>query len=53
LLQRYHQARLPQIKPEEQPHLFEVLGSVSAFKDTNATLNITILRLGCEQKKLT
>ncbi len=40
LLQRYHQARLPNIKPEEQPHLFEVLGSVSAFKDANATLNI-------------
>lgn len=40
LLQRYHQARLPSIKPEEQPHLFEVLGSVSAFKDANATLNI-------------
>jgi ATP-dependent helicase YprA (DUF1998 family) len=40
LLQRYHQARLPNIKPDEQPHLFEVLGSVSAFKDANATLNI-------------
>lgn len=40
LLQRYHQARLPNIRPEEQPHLFEVLGSVSAFKDANATLNI-------------
>lgn len=40
LLQRYHQARLPNIKPEEQPHLFAVLGSVLAFKDANETLNI-------------
>lgn len=40
LLQRYHQARLPTIKPEEQPHLFEVLGKVSDFKDPQATLNL-------------
>jgi hypothetical protein len=41
LLQRYHQARLPEIEPEEQPHLFEVLGSVSDFKSPNTTLNIS------------
>ncbi|MCA1602259.1 MAG: DEAD/DEAH box helicase, partial [Acidobacteria bacterium] len=29
LLQRYHQDRLPDIAPEEQPHLFAVLGTVS------------------------
>lgn len=40
LLQGYHQARLPTIKPEEQPHLFEVLGKVSDFKDPQATLNV-------------
>lgn len=40
LLQRYHQVRLPNIKPEEQPHLFEVLGKVSDFKDPQATLNL-------------
>jgi len=41
LLQRYHQARLPIIKPEEQPpRLFEVLGNVDEFKDPKATLNL-------------
>lgn len=25
LLQQYHQAKLPQIRPEAQPHLFAVL----------------------------
>jgi len=40
LLQRYHQACLPQIEPEEQPHLFEVLGSVEEFKNSRSTLNI-------------
>ncbi len=39
LLQRYHQAKLPAIKPEEQPHLFAVLGTVSDFKDTKKVLN--------------
>jgi ATP-dependent helicase YprA (DUF1998 family) len=39
LLQRYHQARLPAIKPEEQPHLFAVLGTVSDFRSGNAVLN--------------
>ncbi|WP_395110609.1 DEAD/DEAH box helicase [Actinomadura sp. SCN-SB] len=31
LLQRYHQDRLPDIDPDEQPQLFEVLGTVEAF----------------------
>lgn len=39
LLQRYHQYRLPNIVPEEQPHLFAVLGSVSDFKKKDSLLN--------------
>lgn len=39
LLQRYHQARLPAIKPEAQPHLFAVLGTVSEFKNPKEVLN--------------
>lgn len=39
LLQRYHQARLPEIKPEDQPHLFAVLGTVSDFKNPEKVLN--------------
>jgi hypothetical protein len=39
LLQQYHQAKLPDIKPEAQPHLFAVLGTVSSFKDRKAVLN--------------
>ena len=39
LLQRYHQARLPQINPADQPHLFAVLGTVADFKDPSKTLN--------------
>ncbi|RJR32323.1 MAG: DEAD/DEAH box helicase [Desulfobacteraceae bacterium] len=39
LLQRYHQARLPKIKPQEQPHLFAVLGTVSDFKNKDKVLN--------------
>lgn len=39
LLQRYHQARLPEIKPEDQPHLFAVLGTVSDFKNQKKVLN--------------
>lgn len=41
LLQRYHQASLPDIKPEEQPHLFAVLGKVSEFRRTDTPLNFT------------
>lgn len=39
LLQRYHQARLPRIAPEAQPHLFAVLGTVAKFKDAREVLN--------------
>lgn len=39
LLQRYHQHNLPDIEPQDQPHLFAVLGSVSDFKKTDAILN--------------
>jgi ATP-dependent helicase YprA (DUF1998 family) len=41
LFQQYHQARLPHIQPEEQPQLFEVLGTVEAFMGTTAPLNRT------------
>ena len=39
LLQCYHQARLPEIEPEDQPHLFAVLGTVSEFKEPSNVLN--------------
>lgn len=39
LLQRYHQVKLPHIKPDEQPQLFEVLGTVADFKDQHSPLN--------------
>jgi len=39
LLQQYHQERLPDIAPEEQPHLFAVLGTVSDFKRPEKSLN--------------
>jgi len=39
LLQRYHEDRLPTIEPEDQPQLFEVLGTVRAFRDPRSTLN--------------
>ncbi|MCC7134184.1 MAG: DEAD/DEAH box helicase [Gemmatimonadales bacterium] len=39
LLQRYHQARLPAIRPEDQPHLFAVLGTVAEFKNGTNVLN--------------
>lgn len=39
LLQRYHQAKLPAINPEDQPHLFAVLGSVAKFKKASEVLN--------------
>ncbi len=39
LLQSYHQARLPEIAPEQQPHLFSVLGTVSDFKGFTSPLN--------------
>lgn len=39
LLQRYHQIRLPKIRPEDQPHLFAVLGSVTDFRKSDTLLN--------------
>ena len=39
LLQRYHQTKLPAIRPEDQPHLFAVLGTVAQFKDATQVLN--------------
>jgi len=39
LLQRYHQEKLPNIEPEDQPHLFAVLGSVSGFRKADTILN--------------
>jgi len=39
LFQRYHTARLPEIAPEEQPQLFEVLGTVHGFRQSTSTLN--------------
>lgn len=39
LLQRYHSDKLPEIEPEEQPQLFEVLGSVQDFLDPSKPLN--------------
>ena len=41
LLQRYHQDRLPNIAPELQPQLFEVLGTVLEFVGTESPLNRT------------
>ena len=39
LLQRYHQEKLPAIRPEEQPQLFAVLGNVADFKKSTKVLN--------------
>ncbi|MCV0371905.1 Zn-binding domain-containing protein, partial [Filomicrobium sp.] len=39
LFQKYHEARLPDIEPEDQPHLFEVLGSVDGFLSSHSPLN--------------
>ena len=39
LLQAYHSAKLPDIAPEAQPQLFEVLGTVKGFRDPASPLN--------------
>ena len=39
LLQQYHLAKLPEIDPEAQPHLFAVLGTVLDFKNPRKVLN--------------
>ncbi len=41
LLQRYHQVKLPEINPEDQPQLFAVLGTVQEFKNIASPLNRT------------
>ncbi|MFC8655386.1 DEAD/DEAH box helicase [Streptomyces parvus] len=39
LLQRYHQDRLPDIAPDAQPQLFEVLGTIAEFTGSSSPLN--------------
>lgn len=39
LLQRYHSTRLPNIAPEAQPQLFEVLGTVQGFRNPASPIN--------------
>ena len=39
LLQRYHAARLPEVAPDEQPQLFEVLGTVESFLGSDSPLH--------------
>lgn len=39
LFQQYHQARLPDIEPEVQPQLFEVLGTVADFVGSTSPIN--------------
>jgi len=39
LLQRYHADRLPEVAPDDQPQLFEVLGSVGGFLTPSSPLN--------------
>lgn len=51
LLQRYHQARLPNIRPEEQSHLFEVLGTVDDFRNPESTLNLRDLESWLQEEK--
>ena len=43
LLQQYHQAKLPEVSPDDQPHLFAVLGTVADFKNATNVLNRTDL----------
>lgn len=39
LFQRYHESRLPDVDPDEQPQLFEVLGTVDSFRNSASALN--------------
>jgi ATP-dependent helicase YprA (DUF1998 family) len=41
LFQKYHETRLPTIEPEDQPQLFEVLGTVEGFLSDRSPLNRT------------
>lgn len=50
LLQRYHQARLPDIPEADQPsNLFEVLGTVSDFLEDDSALNFADFRSWLEE----
>jgi ATP-dependent helicase YprA (DUF1998 family) len=53
LLQRYHQDKLPTINPEEQPHLFAVLGTVADFKKSAKVLNREDLKKWLEANEAT
>ncbi len=53
LLQRYHQDKLPTINPEEQPHLFAVLGTVADFKKPAKVLNRWDLKKWLEANEAT
>lgn len=53
LLQRYHQDKLPTITPEEQPHLFAVLGTVADFKKSAKVLNRWDLKKWLEANEVT
>jgi hypothetical protein len=44
LIQRYHHERLPDIAPEEQLQLFEVLGTVESFLDPHKPINLDDFR---------
>jgi Lhr-like helicase len=39
LLQRYHQSRLRDVRPDKNKHLFAVLGTVREFKDQTQPIN--------------
>ncbi|MEU4603496.1 DEAD/DEAH box helicase [Kribbella sp. NPDC023972] len=54
LLQRYHQDRLPDIDPATlPPNLFEVLGTVGAFLDSESPLNLTNFQSWLTDKQAT
>lgn len=52
LLQRYNQDRLPKIEPEDQPQLFEVLGTVREFAGSTSPLNRTDLEEWLQQNEV-
>lgn len=53
LLQRYHQDRLPKIAPDQQPQLFEVLGTVQGFVSDDAVLSRSDFELWLEDNAAT
>lgn len=52
LLQRYHEDRLPEIAPESQPQLFEVLGTVSDFVAAESPLNRMDFELWLQERSM-